>query len=322
MRKRRALSFDEESLVSKPCGIPFTADLLKPKYWFSWLALGGSFIISWLPMCMRHALGKKVGSLIYRYNQKRMHVITTNLRIAFPDLNEQQLQQRALTSIQWYGKALVEYCFLFFSPSKRLQNKIYLKGHSGIDQAIADDKNIVILLTHSVWLDFAPAGLGNVYSLYGSYKSAKNPVLDWIMAKSRCKHVDFVISREEGMMRLVRSLKPGRLLIFLPDEDLGIEHADFAPFFGREKATLNTPARIAKLKKAACFPCFTYFDTRKKQYCVKLGDEVKLFSKGKQMKSGEILNQSVESLIKIEPDQYMWLLKYYRTRPEGEPSVY
>jgi len=251
-----------------------------------------------------------------------MSVVTTNLAIAFPDLNDSQIQQRALASIQWYGKAMVDYCFLFFAPSKRLQQKIYLDGNSNLDQAISEDRNVVILLMHSVWLDFAPAGLGQDYSLYGSYKSVKNPVLDWLMAKSRCRHVEFVISREEGMMKLVRSLKSGRLLIFLPDEDLGIEHADFAPFFGLEKATLNTPARIAKLKKAACFPCFTYFDTNKNKFCVKIGDEVKLFSDDKSLKSGVLLNESMECLIKIEPDQYMWQLKHYRTRPDGEQSVY
>ncbi len=251
-----------------------------------------------------------------------MAVITTNLSIAFPDLTESQLQQRALASIQWYGRAMVEYCFLFFSPLRRLQQQICLEGSSKLDQSIAEGKNVVILLMHSVWLDFAPAGLGKEYSIYGSYKPVKNPVLDWIMARSRCKHVEFVIAREEGMMKLVRSLKSGRLLIFLPDEDLGIEHADFAPFFGCDKATLNTPARIAKLKKAVCFPCYTYFNADQCKYSVKIGQEVAFFSNNNNMKNGEILNKSMENLIQIEPDQYMWLLKYYKTRPKGESAIY
>ncbi len=296
--------------------------LLHPKYWLSWLTLGVCFVIAWLPVNFRHTLGKWLGSLIYRYNQKRMAVITTNLLIVFPHLTQAQLQQRALASIQWYGRAMIEYCFLFFSTSKRLQRSIRLEGQSNLNQAIANGENVVILLMHSVWLDFAPAGLGEKYSVYGSYKPVKNPVLDWMMAKSRCRHVESVIAREDGMMKLVRSLKPGKLLIFLPDEDLGIEHAEFAPFFGRDKATLTTPARIAKLKKAACFPCFTYFNTDQEKYVVKIGNEVPFFSNDNGMKNGEILNKSMENLIQIEPDQYMWLLKHYKTRPEGEAAIY
>ncbi len=308
--------------MAKSCGVPFTKNLLHPRYWLSWAGLGLAFVVSWFPIGIRHALGKWLGSVIFRYNEKRMNVITINLRIAFPDLSEQQLRQRALASIQWYGRAMVEYCFLFFSPSKRLQKQIQLEGNSSLDQAIAEGRNVIVLLMHSVWLDFAPAGLGAEYSLFGSYKSAKNPVLDWIMAKSRCRHVEFVVAREEGMMKLVRSLKPSKLLIFLPDEDLGIEHAEFAPFFGKDKATLTTPARIAKLKKAACFPCFTYFDVNKSKYCVKMGEELTFFSTSNSLKNEEILNKAMEALIRIEPDQYMWLLKYYKTRPKGEVSTY
>jgi lauroyl/myristoyl acyltransferase len=150
----------------------------------------------------------------------------------------------------------------------------------------------------------------------------KNLLLDWMMAKSRCRHVDFVISREEGMLKLVRSLKPGRLLVFLPDEDLGSEHANFAPFFGKDKATLNTPERIAKLKKASCFPCYTYYDEKTSQYCVRLGKRLSPFPATDSQKSAEVLNKSIENLIQIEPDQYMWLLKLYKTRRQGRASIY
>lgn len=284
--------------------------------------MGFSFILSWMPVYVRHGIGRWIGAQIYQHNNKRRHVVMTNLRIAFPDLTEEKIQEKALVSLQWYSCAMVDYCILFFSSNKKLQRLIRLEGKATIDQAINQGENIIILLMHSAWLDFAPVGLGFSYSLYGSYKPVKNLVLDWMMAKSRCRHVDFVISREEGMFKLVRSLKPGRLLIFLPDEDLGAEHADFAPFFGKNKATLNTPERIAKLKKATCFPCYTYYDKETEQYCINLGDALAPFPSDNALKSMEVLNKSIESMIQIEPDQYMWLLKLYRTTQQDDTSVY
>ncbi len=306
------------------CGIPFTRGLLHPRFWLTWLGLGLGVGIAWLPVSFRHLLGKGLGTIIFRYNLKRRHVVQTNLQLAFPHLTPRLIQKKALISLQWYGRAMLDYCVLFFLPAARLQRRIRLEGEGKkqVDQAIVNGDNVIILLMHSAWLDFAPAGLGTDYALYGSYKPVKNPVINWLMAKSRCRHVDFVIAREEGMIKLVRSLKPGRLLIFLPDEDLGDEHADFAPFFGIPKATLNTPARIARLKKARCFPCFTYYDEKKAQYCVHLDAALTAFPSSNALKDAEILNNSIERLISIEPDQYMWLLRYYKTRPEGEVSLY
>lgn len=304
------------------CGVPFHKGLLHPKYWLTWLGLGLCAVLAWLPTVVRHALGKLLGGVIYRFNPKRKKVVLANLQVAFPGLSDKERQHKALRALQWYGRAMVDYCVLFFTPVRLLQRRIQVEGLHHVDKAIAAGENVIILLMHSVWLDFAPAGLGARYRLYGSYKPVRNPVLDWIMARSRCRHVDTVISREEGMMKLVRSLKPGRLLIFLPDEDLGSEHAVFVPFFGVEKATLNTPARIARLKAAKCFPCYVSFDEEESGYCVRVGAPLSPFPTANPLKDATLLNQAMEKLILHESDQYMWLLKYYKTRPDGGEDVY
>ncbi len=296
--------------------------MLLPRYWLTWLGLGFSFLLSFSPAVVRHSIGKMVGRVIYRYNHKRRHIVVTNLKIAFPDLTSEQVEAKALASLQWYSCAMIDYSVLFFGSTKKLQQLIRVEGQEQVNRAINNEDNVIILLMHSVWLDFAPAGLGVEYSVYGSYKPVKNDLLDWMMSTSRCRHVDFVIAREEGMLRLVRALKPGRLLIFLPDEDLGSSHAEFASFFGKNKATLNTPARIAKLKNATCFLCYVHYDEVTRQYCVTLDEALAEFPDKDPIKNAEILNKNMERLIKNEPEQYMWLLKHYKTRPQGEVSVY
>lgn len=248
------------------CGSTFTLALLAPRYWLIWLGLLVFIPIAWLPISMRQSIGRAIGRLIYSKNSKRRSIIIQNLSIAEPESTAKELEEKALAMLQWYGCAMIDYSVLFFRSRRYLQKHSLFKGLDKVEQAVKEGRNVVILLTHSVWLDFAPALLSAHFELYGSYKSLSNGLLDWLLQKMRCRYVSFVISREQGMMRLVRSLQKGRLLIFLPDEDLGVEQADFAPFFGRKKATLNTPARIAKMKKAVCFPCYSYFDPVNKNY--------------------------------------------------------
>lgn len=310
-------------MANKNCGIPFTSALFHLKYWPTWIGLGLAFIVSLFPDSVRHFLGKRVGHAIYNNKKKkRYNVVKANLKVAFPELNESTLETHIKEHLEWYGCALIDYSLLFFASQKRLASKVEISGKEHIDQANANQQSIILLLAHSVMLEFGPAAIGFHYESFGSYKTSKNAVLDWIIARSRCRHVKFVVSREEGLRKLVKSLIPGRLMIFLPDEDLGTENATFVPFFGKQKATLTTTARIAKLGKATALPAFTWYNPATKKYVLEVAPPLADYP-SKDVNADAIkLNQSLEILIKQHPTQYMWLLKWYRTRPEDEEGIY
>jgi lipid A biosynthesis lauroyl/palmitoleoyl acyltransferase len=308
--------------MNKICGINFSLSLLHPKYFITWLGLGLFFVISLLPTPLRHGFGNKLGEIIYKRNGKRRNTVKTNLTIAFPDIDKKQRDDLALRHLQWYGCALIDYSVLFFASKKRLSKMFEIRGQEHIDKALRDNRSVMILLAHSVMLEFAPAALGAQYDVFGSYKNSKNAVLDWVIAKSRCRHVKYVISRDEGLRRLVKSLAPGKIMIFLPDEDLGEENAVFAPFFGKQKSTLTTTARIAKMAKAIALPAFAYFDAVKSKYIIQIGLPLDNYPSADAIVDATRLNQGLEKLIEQNPAQYMWLMKWYKTRPPGEKAIY
>lgn len=309
--------------MPKKCGIAFTWHLLHPRHWLIWGAIGVGVLVSLLPVRVRHAIGGWLGRFIFHSNDKRRHVVLRNLECAFPSLTMDERQAMGIASVQWYARALLDYSVLFFRSREKLAAYVDIEGQHHIDNAIKEQRNVMLLLAHSAMLDFAPAFLGQHYLLYGSYKSLSNPVLNWLMAKSRCKSVAFVVSRDEGMMKLVRALKLGRVLVFLPDEDLGDTHSDFAAFFGVQKATLNTAARIAKLKKADALPCYTWYDSSSKCYKIRINPPLTGFNeKQPHLSTADVLNQGLERVILLAPEQYMWLMKIYKTRPEGDKAIY
>jgi lauroyl/myristoyl acyltransferase len=308
--------------MSKKCGIGFSISLLHPKYIFTWLGLGVFFTISLLPTSKRHVIGKKIAGIIYKKNSHRYSIINTNLKMAFPGLDDQLRNKLVHKHLHWYGCGLVDYSVLFFASKRRLLNMLEIQGLEHIDEALEAGKSVIILLAHSVMLEFAPVMLGSKYDVFGSYKTSKNPVLDWMIAKSRCRHVEFVVSREEGLRKLVKSLSPGKVMIFLPDEDLGTDNAVFAPFFNKSKATLTTTSRIAKMAKAVALPTFTYYDNEKNKYTVKIGLPLADYPSTDAVKDAVNMNQGLEQLIEENLVQYMWSMKWYKTRPEGEQDVY
>lgn len=308
------------------CGSVFTLTLLKPRYWLSWVGLGLSSLISQLPASWRHIIGRKLGNLIYQKNKKRRLIVKSNLQHCFPKLSDLEHEKMTKKHLQWYGCALLDYNFFFFAGQRRLSKVLEIDGKEHIDDALKKDQNIIIMLAHSVMLEFAPAALGLHYNCFGSYKSFKNPVMDWMIARSRCRHVKFVVSREEGMRKLVKSLIPNQLLIFLPDEDLGEKNSVFAPLFGQQKATLTTPARLAKLGNATCLPTFAWYDEETNKYRIQILPPLKnpegCYPGSDSTINATTLNKSLEALIEQHPEQYMWNMKLFRTRPTGEKAIY
>lgn len=294
-------------------------NLLHPRYWLSWWAVAGLSILAFAPWQLRRWLGKQLGSLIYKHNTKRRHIILVNLDFAFPELASTEREQFAQQHLQEYAAALLDYSVLFFRSRASLYKRICLTGQEHLEQAIQQNQNIMLLLGHSVWLEFAPVAIGEYFKAYGSYKPFKNPVFNWLIMRSRLRDVQFVVSREAGMIKLVRSLEPGKLLFFLPDQDHGEKHSVFAPFFHAEKSTLTTPARIAKLGRACAFPIMTFFDAETGTYRVHVEAALECFGALDAQEDATNMNASFEKLIRQHPVQYMWLLKLFKTRPtEGE----
>lgn len=300
----------------------FTPSLLTPRHWLTWCGVAVLFVLAWLPWQVRARLGKRLGNWIYQHNRKRRHIVATNLGLCFPTQTPQQREQIVIAHLQEYACALLDYSLLFFRSRAWLYQRTQIEGREHIDQAIANGQNVILLLGHSVWLEFAPLVIGQHYRAYGSYKPFHNPVFNWLIARSRLRDVETVVAREEGMLKLVRTLAPGRLLFFLPDEDHGAKNSVFAPFFGVEKATLTTPARLAKLGKAVVLPIMAYRLPQSKQYCIRIAPPLVAFGTQEPRQDAYALNTALEQLIRVQPQQYMWVLKLFRTRPNGEAAVY
>lgn len=297
-------------------------NLLHPRYWPSWWAVGVLALLAFFPWRLRRGIGKIIGSLMFKHNTKRREVVFVNLDFAFPTLSQQEREQFAKRHFQDYATALLDYSVLFFRSRQALYKRIKLSGAEQLTEAIAKNQNIMLLLGHSVWLEFAPVAIGEHFSAYGSYKPFKNPVFNWLIMRSRLRDVQFVVSREEGMIKLVRSLEPGKLLFFLPDQDHGEKHSVFAPFFEAEKSTLTTPARIAKLGRANAFPIMAFFDERTGDYHIELGAALEDFGALEPAEAAANMNASFETIIRQNPTQYMWLLKLFKTRPTKGENPY
>lgn len=301
---------------------PFHTQFLHPRYWPTWLGLGLLRLLSLMPSRCRRALGARCGDIAYNVNAKRRRIARVNLALCFPEASDEQRKRWLRRHFQLLGIGLLDYALLWFASDARLAAAVEVRGEEYLMRCRAQGRNVILMTGHSTALEFGPVALSNRYPMVGPYKAAKNPLIDWFMARGRLRYGGFVFERGVGPLGYARALKQGQVLFTLSDEDLGPGHSVFAPFFGTPKATLQSVARLAKLTDAAVLPCMSFYCEVEGKYRVILRPPLRNFPSGDREQDAADMNRELEQLIERHPEQYMWTFKLFRTRPEGAAPIY
>jgi Kdo2-lipid IVA lauroyltransferase/acyltransferase len=117
-------------------------------------------------------------------------------------------------------------------------------------------------------------------------------------------------------------MREGYPFYYLPDMDFGARESVFVPFFGVQAATLTAVSRLAKLTNAAVVPVIATQRNDGSGYDVRFHPALENFPSGDDVADAKRINELVESYVLENIPQYLWTHKRFKTRPEGEKSVY
>jgi lauroyl-KDO2-lipid IV(A) myristoyltransferase len=295
---------------------------LKPVYWPSWLAALLLWSLMLLPAAVTDGLGSLLGDLARNMNRKRRRIARKNLQLSFPELSEQQHKDLLCQTFRAQMRSVLHYGLFWWAPRRLLEKRIIIKGVEHIEASRRAGKNIIIMTSHSVGLEAAVSAITMRYPVSGPFKVMRNPVINWLVARGRSRFDALIYTREAGLRPIIRDARAGRVLFYLPDEDLGPKRSIFVPLFGVPKATIPVLGRLAKNCKADVLPCISCYDATQRKYVVHVLSALKDFPQGDDVIDATTMNRAIEQTIALCPAEYFWSLRIYRTRPEGEQRFY
>ena len=155
------------------------------------------------------------------------------------------------------------------------------------------------------------------------YQAQSNAVMDAAMRRGRLRFGQGqVFSRHESALPLVRAVKRGHAFFNLPDMDFGLRDAAFVPFFGVQAATLLAPSRMARSLKMVVQPVVAETLPGGQGYRVRFLPPWHSWPSDDAEADARRMNEWIESEIRANPAQYLWVHKRFKTRPPGEASFY
>ncbi|HEK0786973.1 LpxL/LpxP family Kdo(2)-lipid IV(A) lauroyl/palmitoleoyl acyltransferase [Proteus sp. GOKU] len=301
---------------------PFKKSFLQPKYWLTWFGIGLLYILVLLPYPVIYWLGTRLGRFSKVFLKKRVQIAERNLELCFPQMPKSEREALVNKNFESVGMGLFETGMAWFWPEWRVKRWFKVSGLENVSMIQEKGQGILLIGIHFLTLELGARIFGIYNPGVGVYRPNDNPVMDWLQTWGRLRSNKFMIDRKD-VKGMIRSLKAGEIVWYAPDHDYGPRKSVFVPLFAVDKAATTTGTYIlARTSKPALIPFTPKRLPEGKGYELIISPPVADFPVDNEENTARAMNKVVEQEILRAPDQYMWLHRRFKTRPEGDASLY
>ncbi|MDY0971172.1 Kdo(2)-lipid IV(A) acyltransferase [Siccibacter turicensis] len=300
----------------------FTPALLHPRYWLTWLGIGALWLVVLLPYPLLLRIGRLIGHLALRVMKRRASIAARNIELCFPELDEKARRELVVKNFESVGMGFLETGMAWFWPNWRIERWFTVKGLENIKAIQEQHRGILLLGVHFLTLELGARIFGINEPGIGVYRPNDNPLLDWLQTWGRMRSNKSMIDRKD-LKGMIKALKKGEVVWYAPDHDYGPRASVFVPFFAVEQAATTAGTwMLTKTSGAAILPFVPRRKADGSGYEMILMEPEFNPPVDDAQTTAAWMNKVVERCVMMAPDQYMWLHRRFKTRPEGVPDRY
>ncbi|MDA9557626.1 LpxL/LpxP family Kdo(2)-lipid IV(A) lauroyl/palmitoleoyl acyltransferase [Vibrio sp.] len=301
----------------------FTLSLLHPKYWGVWFGFGFlALLVNILPYSLLLKMGRALGAMSMKLGKKRVHVATRNLQLSFPDMSADDIERMVKENFKNTGLALFETGITWFWPTWRFKRRIVDGNVDLLKNYDEQGKGVLVCCVHALNLEITARAFAILeLSGYGVFRPHSNPAYNYIQCWGRTHNGNKIIDRKD-VKQMIRVMRQGERLFYLPDHDYGRNKSVFVPFFAVSNACTTTGTSILAYTSKCAIVIGSGFRNTQGYYEIKADESIEEhYPKKDDVAAAAYMNKYVEKLILRAPEQWMWLHKRYKTMEDpAEPK--
>jgi KDO2-lipid IV(A) lauroyltransferase len=280
-----------------------------------------------LPRRVARAVGVGLGTAAWVLLGRLRRVGMRNLEVAFPEKTEAEREAILRGVYRSLGWQVGEFCKMGGYTAEQASKFIRYDGLEHYLAAREKGKGVLVLTGHlGAWelSSFYHSLMGYPMSLV--IRRLDNPLVDEFVNRIRCLHGNRVIHKDEFARGLLSSMHRGETVGILMDTNMTPPQGVFVPYFGVDACTASGLARVALHSGAAVLPGFLVWEAAEKKYVLRFGEELELIRTGDTaadiVANTALFTATIEAYVRRYPEQWLWVHRRWKTRPEGEERVY
>lgn len=268
-----------------------------------------------------------MATIAYVFAVRLRSVGIKNLSIAFPEMPKRERRRLILRLFVGFGRHLSEFCMFPRYTRENAREVATYDGFENYEAARASGRGVFLLTAH-----FGAWEIGSfVHSIFDRpikivIRRLDNPKVDALVERYRTLHGNQTLAKEDFARGLLGAMKAGETVGILMDTNMTPPQGVFVDFFGLPACTASGVARVALRSSAAVVPAFTIWDKRLKKYRIRFDPALKLVSTGDDdsdaVANTAMFNRVIQDYARRYPEQWLWVHRRWKTRPEGQPPIY
>jgi KDO2-lipid IV(A) lauroyltransferase len=282
-----------------------------------------------LPLRLALLLGSGISRVAFHVAGKLRRTGERNLEIAFPGLPEDERNKLLRGCFENLGRLLA--LFSHFPSFTREQLRLMIDydevGLAHLRSAEKNQRGVIFLTGHlGAWeiLSFGWSALE--YPINFMVRPIDNPKIEEMIEEWRTRFGNVPIDKKSAARRALRVLHGGGTLGILSDLNTQVREGVFVPFFGKLACTNAGIATLALRTDAVVIPTCAVWDAKRGKFFFHGDPPVELIRTGDNEKDIEANTErfaaAMERMIRLYPDQWLWIHRRWKTRPPGEPDFY
>lgn len=295
-------------------------NIYDPRVWPAWLAVGLAWIVARLPLPVIVLLGRLLGGAVYRFGRSRRHITEVNLALCFPELSDAERARLTRDTFTHTALSALEAVMVWLHPHRNLEHRFEVIGREVLEKARSRNRGVVLLGGHFSAMDVLGPAVRDL-DLDAMYRENKNPVWEWLQVHGRRHYFDGLIERGDSRQTL-RRLRQGRVIWYAADQDYGPRRSVFAPFFGIPAASITATAKLARHNGSPVLFAVCSRDLARSTWSITFTEVDPAYPTGDDIADATTINALIETAIRNHPEQYLWMHRRFKTRPEGSPKLY
>ena len=296
--------------------------------WFEYAVVWAMLkILGALPRGVARNLAVTAARAIYGSLPKLKKTAEFNLRLAFPEWDDEQRQATIRGMVRNLGWMAAEFARLPRYTKENIEQVVTLDGHENFLEGQRRGKGVLYLTGHiGAWelSSFAHALYG--FPLHYVARPLDNFRADGLVNRYRCLSGNRPIFKNESARVLLKILRGAGTVGILADQNTMPEEGVFVDFFGTPACTTTGLARVALHTDAAVVPGYAYWDADIGKYRLRFEPPVELIRTGDSerdvFENTQKFAKVIEGIIRKYPEQWVWVHARWKTRPTGEPELY
>lgn len=283
--------------------------------------------IGMFPLKTSMKIGKTMGSFIASFIPKLKKTANRNLKIALPELSDNEKAKILKGCLQSLGRQLGLVAHFKKFTHEDIRNLVEIEGREIFEKTHELGKGMLLFTGHfGSWEVFNLLPLAFGYPMNLLVRRIDNPKVEAFVDSFRRFFGGKTIDKTKSARTMFRLLENGEMLGVMADLNAQEREGVFVDFFGVAASTTTSIARLALKTNAIVMPVFAVWNEEKQKYVVHLEPPIDFVKSENDNENVRVLTQKVtnvvEKYVRQYPEQWMWIHKRWNTRPKGEKGLY